>query len=86
MQKQKSYLEKRLGIVKHILLYSFLMRNFLVFVVFPDKKSVFGPENIFDPKLLIFDQKSDFFWNGAGHMETKSKIFEKNLENCSVIF
>ena len=61
MQKQKSYLEKRLGIVKHILLYSFLMRNFLVFVGFSDNKSVFGPENMFDPKWFVFDQQSDFF-------------------------
>ena len=61
MQKRKSYLEKRLGIVKHILLYSLLMRNFLVFVGFSDKKSVFGPDNIFDPKYFVFDQKSDFF-------------------------
>ena len=61
MQKQKSYLEKRLGIVKHILLHTFSMRNFWVFVGFWTNKPVFGPENMFDPKLLVFDQQSDFF-------------------------
>ena len=28
---------------------------------FSGKKSVFGPENMFDPNWLVFDQKSDFF-------------------------
>ena len=46
----ETYLEKRLGIVKHGLLLGFLMRIFLKFF----------PQMTFGPKFT-FGQKSDFF-------------------------